>query len=175
VKKSPLVLIGILAFTAIVVFINAQESSPTRERFEELLQGSVTQGSIRQYGLWTSIREVITGNGQGDLKGSPITFTIVCSSRSFALDHTQKNFINGTWMFVSSDGSSISGILFGQGTKSNEFSGKFESTQSQKSTGLYSKAKISGEFAGRIFPLPPYGTTWGYEAWWNGTFREGEE
>jgi len=112
------------------------------------------------------------GTGQGNLMGSPIEFTII-SGRRFKMDD-QKSFINGTWMFVSSQGGELSGILIGRGTTLNEFSGMFNTNESQWSTGIFSKAKISGVFSCRFFQLPPYGASLGYEAWWNGTLREGE-
>lgn len=175
-KKSPLILMGILAFTVIVTHISAERSNPTRIEFSVFLQGSVAQGTTTYNGLWTVIHnEVITGSSlQGNLVGSPITFTILSNRRfkTHALTG-EKSFINGTWTFVSSDGSSISGILNGKGTKFNEFSGKFVTTQSHKSTGIYTKAKISGQFTCRFIELPPYGASLGYEAWWNGTLREG--
>lgn len=172
-KKLPFILMGILTFTILVAYINAKESKPTRVEFTEFLRGSVAEGTTRHYGLWTAIKNeaIPDGNGQGDLVGSPITFTIA-SNRRFRIDE-EKSFINGTWTFVSSDGSSISGIFNGKGTNSNEFSGKFETTQSQKSSGIYSKAKISGEFACRFIEPLTYGEPWKYEAWWNGTLRGG--
>jgi len=171
-KGLPLVLMSVLTFT-IITYINAQGNSPTRVQFEEFLEGSVAPGTIRNYGEWTAYNsEVITGSGDGDLVGSPIAFTIVSNRRFNA--YAQISFIHGYWTFVSSDGSLISGHFEGNGTTITEFSGKFVATQSQKSTKTYSKAKISGEFTCRFIPLPPYGASWRYEAWWNGTLREGE-
>ena len=172
-KKLPFILMGILTFAILVAYINAKESKPTRVEFTEFLRGFVAQGTTIHYGLWTAIKNeaISDGNGQGDLDESPITFTIV-SNRRFRIDE-EKSFINGTWTFISSDGSSISGIFNGKGTNSNEFSGRFETTQSQKSTGTYSKAKISGEFTCWFIEPETYGEPWRYEAWWNGTFREG--
>ena len=188
-RKISLLFLGILAFTIVVSYINADEARACKSRatqFKEFLQGSVVGPDMtRKYGRWTAIkRELITGSGIGNLKGSPIEFTLV-SNRRFKMDD-QKSFINGRWKFVLSDGSQISGIFIGSGKTPTEFSGMFVANNhdndnhdnSQKSAGIYSgaktDAKIMGMFSCKFLPPQTYGGFWRYEAWWNGTIKKGE-
>lgn len=175
-KKISLMLIGVLTLTAVMAHISAQENSPDHVLFRDFLQGPVAQGRTRNYGEWTAIEdEVIIGTLQGDLIGSSIAFTIVSNRRYNAFEEV--SFIDGNWMFVSSseESSVIGGNFKGSGPTLTEFEGKFMTTQSQKSNGTYTKAKISGDFSCwfRFITNGPYGGYWRYEAWWNGTFREG--
>jgi len=173
-KKISLVLIGVLAFATIVTYIRAQENNPNRTAFSEHLTGTFTLGTSSQHGQWTDMtREMITGNGEGNLAESAITFTIQ-ANRRFKIDDG-KSFINGTWKFVSADESSISGIFMGNGISANEFSGKFMTNQSQKSTASFVSVKIQGDFSCVFSPLPPYGNLWKYEAWLDGVIQEVED
>lgn len=175
-KKSPWMLMIILALCCGVALLNGETTAIKAEsQFAEFLQGYVTPGTTSQYGEWMALEdEVITGSSlQGDLVGSPIVFTIMSSRRVKSMDG--KSFIEGEWTFVAFDGSSISGTFRGNGTNITEFSGKFIRTMAQKSTGIYSGAKISGRFSCEFIEPLPYGDAWRYEAWWNGTFRGGGE
>lgn len=167
-------MLGILAFGVVVSYINADEGKLGAMQFKEFLQGSIVgSGEIREYGPWVSIRgELITGTGTGNLLGSPIEFTIV-SNRRVKVDD-EKSFQNGSWKFVSSDGSQISGILVGKGITLTEFSGMFVSNESSSGTGIYYGITIKGMFSCRFLPPQTYGGFWRYEAWWNGTLRTGE-
>jgi len=171
-KKLPLALVAILTLTALLTYIDAQGIKPTRGSFSEFLQGTVAPGTPRNYGEWTAINdEVIEGSLDGNLVGSPTTFRIV-SDRRFNAEE-QLSFIDGSWTFMTSDGDSIGGIFFGNGTSLTVFLGKFVSTSSEKRIGTtYSKVKISGNFSCWFLQPVPYGGRWRYEAWWNGTFRQ---
>lgn len=171
-KKLPLILMGILTLAIIVTYINAQENSPTRVQFEESLQGFFVQSPARYYGEWEARDdEIIIGSGSGDLSGLPITFTIVANRRFNAEEDI--SFIDGDWTFVLSD-SSISGHFKGNGTTLTEFSGRFVSTMSQQNSVTHPHDKISGEFRCWFTEPSGYGDPWRYDAWWNGTLREGE-
>jgi len=172
-KKVPLILIGILTFTAIVTFIYAKENNPNRTEFSQFLTGTFMPSTTSEHGLWATMKkEIITGSAEGDLPhGSRATFVIV-SNRRFKIDEG-KSFINGTWKFVSSNGDEISGIFIGQGTTPNEFFGKFMTNESQKNLDAYAHAKIQGEFKCWMASLPSYVNLWEFRAWWNGTYQEG--
>jgi hypothetical protein len=172
-KKMPFVLMSILIFTAIVTFTSAKQDKPGRTEFSQFLIGTFAPATQSEYGLWVAWKaEFVTGTSEGNLPhGSLATFTIV-SYRRFKTDDG-KSFINGTWKFVSSDESTISGIFNGKGITQNAFYGNFVTNESEGNTKAYVKAKIQGEFECWIEPLLPYGNLWKYEAWWNGTYKEG--
>ena len=173
-KKIPLILAGILVFSAFVTYISAQEKNPNREEFSEFLSGTFTPAAQFDYGLWTATEnEVVIGNAVGDMPGSPLTFTLVMDRRF--MEKEQKSFTDGTWKFVSNDESEISGIFTGKGTSLTSFSGKFMTNQTEKRTGIYADARIQGDFSCQLTLLSSYGNLWKYEAWWNGTFQTGED
>jgi len=170
-KKMPLILASILTFTAVITFINAKENNPNRTEFREFLTGTFTPGSTEPYGIWAlTSNEVITGTADGDLTSSQLTFMLV-ANRRFMTDG-DKSFIDGTWKLVSASEGEISGIFNGKGPSPNGFYGKFIANEPDTNTGTFVNIKIQGEFGCWMTALPPYGTLWRYEAWWNGTFQE---
>lgn len=170
-KLVYILLTSILALTFVEVYSAAHADSVEYISFEESLEGAVSSGTIiTNPGGWMIITEqIITGIGDGDLPGSPVTFTITAEIR-YKKD-IGKSFTSGNWTIVASDSmSSISGRFLGQGTEPDEFSGTFRSFN-DTATGVYYGKKIYGEFQSQYLKPGPYGAPQIYEALWTGTVK----
>jgi len=173
-KVVYLILVSILALTFVEAYSAAHGDPVEYILFEENLEGTVSGGSNKPGnptpdGWMVITQQIITGMGDGDLPGSPVTFTMTTKIRY--KEHVGKSFTSGNWTIVASNGQgSISGKFSGMGTEPDEFSGTFRSLP-HTANGIYDGRMIYGEFHSQYLEPGPYGAPQRYEALWTGTVK----
>lgn len=173
-KKLAYIVLTIVLALAFIEAYSTAHAIPNSQ-FEESLEGTVSGGGDKPGnpepdGWMVITQQTITGIGDGNLPGSPITFTMITRIRY--KEDIEKSFTSGRWTIVASDGqSSISGHFQGKSTEPDEFSGSFTSS-TETATGIYDGKEIHGEFQSIYIEPGPYGAPQKYEALWTGTFKE---
>jgi hypothetical protein len=171
-KLAYMLLTSILALSLIEALSTAHACRVKYATFEEQLNGTISNpGLIKTPDGWiVTMRQVITGTGDGTLPGSPVIFTMLIQT-CFKED-IGKSFTSGKWTIVASGGQgSISGQFLGQGTDPNNFSGTFKSFM-HTATGIYSGKMIYGDFESKYLEPDTYGAPRRYQATWTGTIKQ---